>query len=225
MTPPKTAFTRRRLAIIGATLLYSSGFYLLYILQGNREFLLYMAEFFVFIVVVCLFLQRNPSFPDHILFLVSFVGLLHVMGGGLSIGGERLYDLPLIDLYRNAEHPELFIFRYDQLIHAFGYGTAALGFRWLFANPTISSVPPLLGSALALLAVLGLGALNEISEFSATLLFDRTGVGGYFNVSLDLLFNFGGAFLAVAATELFAYLKEREGTPRHSRLSTLRFEV
>ncbi len=48
----------------------------------------------------------------------------------------------------------------------------------------------------------GLGALNEIVEFVAVLLFPNTGVGGYSNTILDLISNLIGASLAVVFIHL-----------------------
>jgi hypothetical protein len=43
---------------------------------------------------------------------------------------------------------------------------------------------------------MGLGALNEIIEFSAVMLVPNTNVGGYYNTALDLAFNGLGAVTA-----------------------------
>jgi glycopeptide antibiotics resistance protein len=43
---------------------------------------------------------------------------------------------------------------------------------------------------------MGFGALNEVIEFTVTLLIQETNVGGYVNNSLDLVFNMCGAVLA-----------------------------
>ena len=44
---------------------------------------------------------------------------------------------------------------------------------------------------------MGLGAVNEIIEFSAVLAVPETNVGGYYNTALDLVFNGSGAILAM----------------------------
>ena len=50
-------------------------------------------------------------------------------------------------------------------------------------------------SFFAILASSGVGALNEIVEFGAVVFLGQTGVGGYYNTALDLVFNFVGAFV------------------------------
>lgn len=209
MMPWHTAFGPRRIAIITLTVLYVSGFYISYVLRGDSEFVFYLGQFFVFILLACIFLRYVPAFPDYIVALLSVAGLLHVMGGGLSVGEVRLYDLRLIELYHSARFPELFVLQYDQLVHAFGFGTAALGFRWLLLQYG-AALSRLALNSIAVLAAAGAGAVNEISEFLAVLLFMRTGVGGYFNVSLDLVVNVIGAVLAVFIAEAIVRLK-REG--------------
>ena len=43
---------------------------------------------------------------------------------------------------------------------------------------------------------MGFGALNEVVEFAAVAFFGQTGVGGYWNTALDLVFNMLGAIVA-----------------------------
>ena len=50
---------------------------------------------------------------------------------------------------------------------------------------------------IAILGGIGLGAINEIFEFIATILFPDNGVGGYVNNSLDLIFNAIGAIIVM----------------------------
>ena len=49
---------------------------------------------------------------------------------------------------------------------------------------------------LAATAGMGLGALNEVVEFAATLLVPETNVGGYLNTGWDLVANTTGATTA-----------------------------
>jgi hypothetical protein len=43
---------------------------------------------------------------------------------------------------------------------------------------------------------MGLGAMNELVEFAATLLVPETNVGGYFNTGWDLVSNLVGVVIA-----------------------------
>ena len=94
------------------------------------------------------------------------------------------------------------LLKYDQLVHAFGFGVCAyIIFHFLkrYANS-----PYRFGVyAIAALGGMGLGVVNEIAEFVAVLLFPNNGVGGYVNTSLDLVFNTVGAVLAMVGVALF----------------------
>jgi len=50
----------------------------------------------------------------------------------------------------------------------------------------------------AVMAAMGVGAMNEIMEFFIAITLERNGVGGYENAMLDLVFNFSGAVIATA---------------------------
>ena len=50
---------------------------------------------------------------------------------------------------------------------------------------------------------MGLGALNEIVEFTAVLTVPNTNVGGYYNTALDLVFNGAGAACAMIAIAIW----------------------
>lgn len=57
-------------------------------------------------------------------------------------------------------------------------------------------------SILVVMAGFGVGALNEMIEFTATVLVPETGVGGFINTSLDLVSDFVGAVLAMIYIQL-----------------------
>ena len=57
-------------------------------------------------------------------------------------------------------------------------------------------------SIVVVMAGLGVGALNELLEFIATVLVPETGGGGYVNTSLDLVSDLIGAILAMVIIRL-----------------------
>jgi uncharacterized membrane protein YjdF len=68
---------------------------------------------------------------------------------------------------------------------------------------------PILFSLLLILIALGIGAVNEISEFAAVVFLGaQESVGDYFNNALDLVFNLFGAI--VACFFIFPYHRKRE---------------
>jgi hypothetical protein len=66
-----------------------------------------------------------------------------------------------------------------------------------------------------LLAGMGVGAINEIVEFVATLVIPDTNVGGYTNTGWDLVADLAGA---IVATVLLVILSRRSPASLASRL-------
>ena len=109
----------------------------------------------------------------------------------------------MIDFKRGVQlipiinHGELIILKFDQFVHFFGFGVSTL-IAWHLIKPYLNEktnykiVYPLVA-----LVGIGLGALNEVIEFTAVVLVPETGVGGYYNTALDLVFNMFGAVAAI----------------------------
>jgi len=177
------------------------GFGLLFLARLNYEFLIYVGVIIFFLCLIGISLKK----VDYT--LGSLVGLtvwssLHLAGGGITIGEGRLYDLMLIRL--SETYP---VFRYDQFVHIWGFGTSTLVVFSLLAGTLKKPAenPIALGIVLVM-AGLGMGALNEILEFAVTIWVPQSGVGGYLNTSLDLCANLIGAILALVYIRL-RYLK------------------
>jgi hypothetical protein len=166
---------------------------------GNSEFVFYIVVMLALVLVVWL-VHRSVSLSRGLLWGLSLWGLLH-MAGGLAplpetwpIDGETrvLYSLWLI--------PDRL--KFDQLVHAYGFGVATWvcwhGIRAAIRHRGGEAVPTFGLMVLAATSGMGLGALNELIEFAATLALAETNVGGYLNTGWDLVANFVGA--AAAAT-------------------------
>jgi hypothetical protein len=92
--------------------------------------------------------------------------------------------------------------KYDQIVHAYGFGVAtwvcwqglatAIERRGGEATPTLGLM------VITAAAGMGLGSLNELVEFAATILIPDTNVGGYVNTGWDLTANFVGATVSVS---------------------------
>jgi uncharacterized membrane protein YjdF len=167
-------------------------FAIIYISMKNYEFILYIGViiFFLGLIVAT---NKRVDYPNAALWGLTLWALMHMGGGSLYIGGTKLYELILIPLSDKYE-----IFRYDQLVHIVGFAVATV---LMFAI-----IRPLLPekierwtaiSIVLVMAGLGVGALNEIVEFAATVIVPETGVGGYMNTSLDLVSDLIGAILAI----------------------------
>ena len=178
------------------------GFSIRFLWSANHEFLIYVVVILVVAgLIAATFSRVRYSF-------VCLVGLaiwavLHLAGGGIRVNDDVLYGLiliPISDLVAGrSDGCSLMhsILRYDQVVHAFGFGVATLVMYQLLAN----LLPPrdMKRFSVGLVTVMagcGLGALNENIEFLLTVLLPQTGVGGYENTSLDLCSNLFGAVCA-----------------------------
>jgi len=184
--------TPRERPILLVNLVYIPAFTVLAATRRNYEFLLYVGVV-IAVAAWILLIQRRVRFSGTVLWGLTAWGLLHMAGGNLDAGDGVLYGLELVRLA-----PRWNILRYDQAVHAFGFGVATLLCHQLLVpqlKPGAGTRPVVL--LLVALMGCGLGAVNEILEFVAVVSFPETGVGGYENTLLDLVFNALGALLAV----------------------------
>jgi putative membrane protein len=167
-------------------------FTILFLSRKNYEFLLYIGVIIFFLVLI-LGTNKKVEYPNSVLWGLTAWALLHMSGGGLYIGEIKLYEVMLVTLSE-----EYHIFRYDQFVHIIGFGVATLVMYFLIKpllRPELDRWTAL--SIVVVMAGLGVGALNEIVEFAATVLMPETGVGGYMNTSLDLVSDLVGAVVAI----------------------------
>lgn len=180
------------------------GFGVLFLARLNYEFIIYVG---VIIFFLCLILASIKK-VDYT--LGSLIGLtvwsaLHLAGGGIIVGEGRLYDVILIRL--SQTYP---IWRYDQLVHIWGFGVSTLVMysllRPAFARPIHNSISL---SIVLVMAGLGMGAFNEILEFAVSVIVPASGVGGYLNTSLDLCADLIGAILGLLYIRI-RYLRKED---------------
>ena len=175
------------------TVAYTLAFTVWFLSAGNWEFIVYILTMVGLIALVGLTLDK-AGYPLPLLWALSLWGLLHMAGGGVPVNGSVLYNLVLVPLVDVSGSP---ILKYDQAVHAYGFGVTA----WLLHQLLIRHFPSSKGTWTAftypLFGAMGLGALNEMIEFSAVLMVPDTNVGGYVNTALDLCFNALGALIAV----------------------------
>lgn len=157
----------------------------------NYEFLIYTI---VTLAIVTLIYQgdRKFTFSPAVLWGFNLWLVLHIFGGLWPVNGSVLYSLVLIDIVGEPYS----ILKYDQLVHAYCYFIIAL-LLWRVVAAARLDAPQWLLVALTVLAASGVGGLNEIVEFSATVLVPNTNVGGYENTAIDLVANLLGACLAI----------------------------
>jgi putative membrane protein len=177
---------KAHLAILLINVIYLVIFTFLYSARKNYEFLMYVGTVAIFVTLIGL-MHLRFDFPVGVLSGLTAWGLLHMLGGYVTVSGQVLYAYQLIPNF----------LRFDQLVHMFGFGCATL-FSYYVLKPNLADrVNWVAVSILLVLIGMGLGALNEIIEFVAVLSFPQTGVGGYDNTMWDMLFNTVGAVLAV----------------------------
>ncbi|MEK7208770.1 MAG: DUF2238 domain-containing protein [Patescibacteria group bacterium] len=182
-------------------IVYVTVFAVYYLSIKNYEFLWYVAILLFFLTLILSTLKRT-HFGTIILWGLSLWGLMHMAGGGIKVGEKVLYAWPIVQLFGEGES---LVLKFDQFVHFFGFGVATIVFYhllrfYLDKNDIIINWTVLY--PLIVLGGMGIGALNEILEFVAVVAFGQTGVGGYWNTALDLVFNMLGA---IAATILIHF--------------------
>jgi hypothetical protein len=197
----------QRVAVIAFTLLYLIIGLNSSVSGRNWEFVVYIAVV-VGVGLLILGIRRRAGFTPGLLWALSFWGLLHVIGGLVPVPHDWPIDGTKRVFYSWWIIPGLL--KYDNPVHAYGMGVATWA-CWQGLRTATGLRTPTAGTlAIAALAGIGLGALNEVVEFIATLFLD-TNVGGYRNTGFDLIYNTVGAVIA-------AYLigfgdAHREGNP------------
>lgn len=170
------------------TVAYLAFFTVLAIVNRNFEFLYYtfIMSAIIFIIV---FYHKKIHLSMHLFFGLTILGVLHIFGGNIHIGGIRLYELWLL--------PN--IFRYDNLVHSFGTFVATFAvYSLLRPHLDVKIKHNYFLLALLLISItMGFGAFNEILELGAVLFLGAAEqVGDYFNNAFDLVFNLLGSIVA-----------------------------
>ena len=186
-------------AIILFNAIYILAYSIYYLSIKNYEFLWYVLVLVFFAVLIAGTL-RKTNFDYLILWGLSLWGFLHMSGGGLIVNGNVLYAL---EVWKFFEIGDTYILKFDQFVHAFGFFVTTL-VGWHMLKPYLNNktnykiIYPLL-----FFIATGAGALNELVEFFAVIIFPSTGVGGYYNTALDLVFNSIGSFLALFVVHFY----------------------
>jgi uncharacterized membrane protein YjdF len=182
-----------QLPILIFTLIYLLISLFIFASRANYEFLMYIG-IIVLIFALILTTNKKVTYPNFTLWGLSIWGLLHMLGGGIITNGSVLYSKILIPFVGEPYN----ILRYDQFVHIVGFGVATLIMFILlkqFLKFPIKKWTAI--SVLTIMAGFGVGALNEMIEFTAVVIMPQTGVGGFINTSLDLVSDFIGSVLAM----------------------------
>ncbi len=189
---------KKNYLILIFTVAYFIAFTVNAIIWANFEFL-YYTVLMVIIIYLVITLSKKLHLGFFILFNLSILGFLHLLGGNFYLGPIRLYDFYLLPG----------IIRYDNFIHTHATFIATLALYSLlsdFIDERVRQRYPIFALILVLMAI-GLGTINELVELFAVVAFGvAEKVGGYFNNSLDLFFNTVGSILA---TIIIYFYRER----------------
>jgi len=183
-----------QLPILIINLIYLIIFAIIFSFRKNYEFIFYVGVI-VFFFTLIIYTNKKVNYPNSVLWGLTLWGFMHMSGGGILLknGTMRLYELILIPI---SEYYQLF--RYDQLVHIIGFGVATLVMFVLLKpllKPKLKKWTSL--SIIIIMAGFGVGALNEMVEFIATIIVPDTGVGGFINTSMDLVADLIGAIFAM----------------------------
>jgi len=171
-------------------IIYLIIFVFLYLNRANYEFLMYIGVVVFFLIFIGL-MHLKYNFPSGVLIGLSLWGLMHMCGGYFIAGEYVLYGYQIFPFLR-----------FDQFVHAFGFGFATL-FSYYILKPNLNKNYSKTSILILLVLIgMGLGALNEIVEFIAVLSMPQTGVGGYENTMWDIVFNTIGAIVAAVWVSL-----------------------
>ncbi len=178
-----------QLPILITILIMILSFSVYYYTIKNYEFIIYIFVIIFFLVLI-LFTNNKVNYSNTSLWGLTVWGTLHMAGGGVPVKGDVLYRLILIPITGD-------IFKYDQFVHIVGFGVATL-IMFELLKPKLKPLKYWTAiSIVVVMAGLGVGTVNEIIEYIATLLVPQTGVGGYENTLLDLIADLIGALFAL----------------------------
>jgi putative membrane protein len=192
--------TRPQLAILLFTAFYTLAYAAFYIRALNTEFIGYVGVIVIIFGLLYGTLDKTRM-PTYILAGLSLWGLMHMMGGSVQTEDGVLYAWRIYPFYDGGG--EFYILKFDQFVHGYLYAIVAVLFLHLLRHYFCNHHSQILVAFIALCAAMGVSALNELIEFIAVLTVPDNGVGGYFNLALDMVFNFAGALLGVIAYYLY----------------------
>jgi hypothetical protein len=186
-------------AVVVFTLAYLLPAIAMAVWTRNGEFIFYSAVM-VILAAIVIVVHRGCDLSQPVLWGLSLWGLSHMVGGLVPIPASWPSNGPVQVVYSWWLIPNYL--KYDQVVHVFGFGVTTFVCWQGFAAAVRSILPghrlqPTFGVlVLCMAASNGFGALNEVIEFTATLLLPKTNVGGYVNTGWDLVCNLIGSVIA-----------------------------
>jgi uncharacterized membrane protein YjdF len=137
---------------------------------------------------------RRAALPGLLAAGLAIAAIVTLAGGLINVGQNVLYNASAGPYSKTLGTHYL---QYDHLAHAYVSFVVAFACWVMLAAPHAGADHRGELVLLAVGAALGLGALNEMVEFLATLAHHGAHAGGYWNTGWDLVCNFAGAGAAV----------------------------
>jgi uncharacterized membrane protein YjdF len=133
---------------------------------------------------------RRAALPGLLSVALAIAAIITLAGGLINVGQDVLYNASIGPYSKTLGTHFL---QYDHLAHAYVSFVVAFACWVMLAAPHGGADHRRELVLLAVGSALGLGALNEMVEFLATLAHHAAHAGGYWNTGWDLVCNFIGA--------------------------------
>jgi len=183
-------FTNHEKIIIAVNIMGALFFTTLFAMRGNYEFIIYI---FVLGGLMALVIGTHKTFKysTSILWALTIWSFAHLIGGGLEYApGEVFYKLMILPIIGEPYS----VLKYDQVVHFYGFWVTGIVMYYVLKPSLIKNIANTRSIIfIIVMASLGLGAVNEIIEFTATVVVPDTNVGGYENTAIDLVADLLGA--------------------------------
>ena len=140
------------------------------------------------------FLHKKYNFSTLTLVGLTAWGIGHMFGGSTLLTEQRLYTQILFPIFTTGE---VTILSYDHLMHIYFYVVMTSILYQIIRRDIKPGTKWLPISIFILFASMCVGAFNEIVEFMPVLFLAETGVGGYYNIAWDIVFNTLGALVTI----------------------------
>lgn len=148
----------------------------------------------IILITIFSLLHKKYNFTTLTLIGLSLWGFGHMLGGSLLFGEPRIYARILYPIFTTGNTT---LFRYDHLLHFYFYLVITNVIYQITTNYIKPNTKWIITASLIFFTSMGIGAFNELIEFMPVLFLSETGVGGYFNVAWDIVFNTLGALVAI----------------------------
>ena len=205
--PPLTRAERGAVQIVAAAL---AGFCIYGFTTGSPSTVGYV--FSVLVIGAAIVWLRRAALPDLLAIGLAIAAILNLAGGLINVGHNVLYNAS-IGPYVTGLGTHLL--QYDHVAHAYVSFVAVFACWVMLAAPHAATISRRDLAILAAGTALGLGALNEMVEFLATLAHHGAHTGGYWNTGWDFVFNLigsGAAGLVIVKTRATAGSQASAGT-------------